>query len=57
MGCCQPNRRRDAATWGTAASLRRGLLGVCAAGSERGAIQALERAHRYVAMDPPREGP
>jgi hypothetical protein len=27
IGCCQPNRRMLAATWGTAASLRRGLVG------------------------------
>jgi hypothetical protein len=27
MGCCQPKRRMLAATWGTAASLRRGLVG------------------------------
>jgi hypothetical protein len=27
IGCCQPKRRIDAATWGTAASLRRGLVG------------------------------
>src|SRR5690349_11160728 len=27
IGCCQPKRRSEAATWGTAASLRRGLVG------------------------------
>ena len=27
MGCCQTNRRRDAATCGTAWSFRRGLAG------------------------------
>lgn len=27
MGCCHPKRRREAATWGTAASLLRGLVG------------------------------
>jgi hypothetical protein len=27
MGCCQPKRRREAATCGTAASLIRGLAG------------------------------
>jgi hypothetical protein len=27
IGCCQPKRRRLAATWGMAASLRRGLVG------------------------------
>jgi hypothetical protein len=27
MGCCQPNRRMLAATWGTAASFLRGFVG------------------------------